>query len=82
MATNAEGIRMDAYWNYVGTPFLFSVIGFGIFVLFQTSELQLASEDYIHREIRKLQQGRMKGAPRHSVSVNPSKVTPSGLSSK
>ncbi|NBV77001.1 hypothetical protein EBR66_02485 [bacterium] len=60
MGTFTEGIRMDAYWNYVGTPFLFCVIGFGMFVLFQSSELQLASQDYIHKEVRKLQQGRQR----------------------
>jgi hypothetical protein len=40
-------ISMDRYWNTVATPFLFIVIGFGLFVLFQLSEIQFMGKNAI-----------------------------------
>ena len=34
-------VSMDQYWNTVATPLLFIVISFGLFVLFQLSEIQV-----------------------------------------
>jgi len=36
-------VSMDRYWNNIGTPFFFIVLGFGLFVLFSLSGIQTAS---------------------------------------
>ena len=47
-------VSMDAYWNYVGTPLFFSVLGFGIFVLFQTHSIQFSSGDEVKEAFAKI----------------------------
>ena len=34
MSSSSVNVNMNPYWNYVATPFLFVVVLFGMFVLF------------------------------------------------
>lgn len=52
-------IITDKYWNYVATPLLFSVIGFGLYVLFTTDDIQLVPKEDILE-----QTARVEAAPR------------------
>jgi len=40
-------VSMDRYWNNIGTPLFFIVLGFGLFVLFSLSGIQTASPNAI-----------------------------------
>lgn len=47
MDGDCGSISMDRYWNTIGTPFFFIVLGFGLFVLFSMNNIQLASNQHI-----------------------------------
>jgi len=47
MDGDCGSVSMDRYWNNVGTPFFFVVLGFGLFVLFSMNNIQLASNQHI-----------------------------------
>lgn len=59
MAYEPGNIITDKYWNYVATPLLFSVIGFGLYVLFTTDDIQLVPKEDILE-----QTARVEAAPR------------------
>ena len=44
-------VSMDLYWNYVGTPLFFGVLGFGGVVLLSVSNVQMASKDAIYKAV-------------------------------
>jgi hypothetical protein len=46
---------MDRYWSYVGTPLFYSVIGFGVFTLFVTQDVQVAKTSEIKGAVKKIQ---------------------------
>jgi hypothetical protein len=62
-------IITDKYWNFVATPLLFSVIGFGLYVLFTTDDIQLVPKEEIIEETRRVQ-----AAPRIAAAVPPAAV--------
>lgn len=68
-------VSMDAYWNYVGTPLFFSVLGFGMFVLFQTHSIQFSSGDEVREAFAKIK-AQHHGA---KIPVIPPHVTPTKL---
>ena len=47
MDGDCGSISMDRYWNTIGTPFFFIVLGFGLFVLFTMNNIQFASNQHI-----------------------------------
>ena len=47
---------MDRYWNYIGTPLFFIVIGFGIVTLFSVHDIQLVGD--IDKEIAAMMPGK------------------------
>jgi len=47
MDGDCGSVSMDRYWNNVGTPFFFVVLGFGLFVLFTMNNIQFASNQHI-----------------------------------
>jgi hypothetical protein len=44
MSSSCTSINMNPYWNYVATPYLFVVILFGMFVLFNLKPGYFASQ--------------------------------------
>jgi len=55
MAYEPGNIITDKYWNYVATPLLFSVIGFGLYVLFTTDDIQLVPKEDILEQTARVQ---------------------------
>ena len=47
MDGSCGSVSLDAYWNNVAIPFLFIVLGFGLFVLFSLSDIQFSSTEKI-----------------------------------
>ena len=41
MDGSCGSVSLDAYWNTVAVPFLFIVLGFGLFVLFSLKSIHL-----------------------------------------
>jgi hypothetical protein len=58
-------VSMDQYWNTVATPLLFIVISFGLFVLFQLSEIQVIGSTSVLGLVSSLQRpgGKLPVAP-------------------
>ena len=75
MGPNGGAVSMDEYWNYVGTPLFFSVLGFGIFVLFQANSIQFSSGDEVRQAFAKIK-AQQFGSRR---PVIPPHVTPTKL---
>ena len=51
MDGSCGSVSLDAYWNNVAIPFLFIVLGFGLFVLFSLSDIQFAGTEHIIRSV-------------------------------
>lgn len=51
MDGSCGSVSLDRYWNSVAIPFLFIILGFGLFVLFGLSDIQFTSTDHIIRSI-------------------------------
>ena len=49
MDGSCGSVSLDAYWNNVAVPFLFIILGFGLFVLFSLSDIQFAGTEHIIR---------------------------------
>jgi hypothetical protein len=47
MDGSCGSVSLDRYWNNVAIPFLFIVLGFGLFVLFSLSDIQFSSTEKI-----------------------------------
>ena len=47
MDGSCGSVSLDRYWNNVAIPFLFIVLGFGLFVLFSLSDIQFTSTEKI-----------------------------------
>ena len=47
-------VSMDRYWNNIGTPFFFIVLGFGLFALFSLSGIQTADPSAIFSIVARL----------------------------
>ena len=62
-------ILTDRYWNYVATPLLFAVIGFGGYVLFNAEDIQLVSRDAIMEETRLVKAAPLEPKTPRPVSV-------------
>lgn len=45
---------MDLYWNYIGTPLFFGVLGFGGVVLLSVSNVQMTSKDAIYKAVAQI----------------------------
>ena len=45
---------MDLYWNYIGTPLFFGVLGFGGIALLSMGSVQLVSNDIINKAVAQL----------------------------
>lgn len=59
---NCGNIRLDRYWNFIATPFLFIIVLFGLYVLFTADEMHFTSasrselEEIVGETTRSLQQ--------------------------
>ena len=51
-------VSMDRYWSYVGTPLFYTVIGFGVFTLFVTQDVQVASTKDIRDTVKSIREVR------------------------
>jgi cytoskeletal protein RodZ len=47
MDGSCGSVSLDRYWNNVAIPFLFIVLGFGLFVLFSLSDIQFTSTEKV-----------------------------------
>jgi hypothetical protein len=47
-------VSMDLYWNYIGTPLFFGVLGFGGVALLSMGSVQLVSNDIINKAVSQL----------------------------
>ena len=47
-------VSMDLYWNYIGTPLFFGVLGFGGIALLSMGNVQLVSSHMIDRAVSQL----------------------------
>ena len=47
-------VSLDRYWNYVATPFLFTILGFGMYTLFGMNEMQLVGRSYVMKQVDKI----------------------------
>jgi len=43
MDGSCGSVSLDRYWNNVAIPFLFVILGFGLYVLFTLSDIQFTS---------------------------------------
>jgi hypothetical protein len=43
MDGSCGSVSLDAYWNSVAVPFLFIILGFGLFVLFKMNDMQFTT---------------------------------------
>ena len=59
-------VSTDRYWNFIATPLLFSVVGFGSYVLLT------AGEEYLTDKVK----GRARGATTTDVSPAAAAATP------
>ena len=68
-------VSMDQYWNTVATPLLFIVISFGLFVLFQLSEIQVIGSTSVLGLVSSLQRpGKLPVAPVAKPSAGNAKL--------
>lgn len=65
MDGSCGSVSLDRYWNNVAIPFLFIVLGFGLFVLFGLSDIQFTSTDHIIRSVGAIA-GTMQGSRRNT----------------
>ena len=42
-------VSMERYWNYVAVPFFFIILGFGAYVLFTLSPIQITGQSLSSR---------------------------------
>jgi len=54
MDGSCGSVSLDAYWNNVAIPFLFIILGFGLFVLFTLSDIQFVGTEHIIRSVSAL----------------------------
>lgn len=47
-------VSLDRYWNYVATPFLFTILGFGMYTLFGMNEMQMVGRSYVMKQVDKI----------------------------
>ena len=40
---NCGNVRLDRYWNFIATPFLFIIVLFGLYTLFTADQIFLTS---------------------------------------
>ena len=61
-------VSLDKYWSYIGIPYFFIVLAFGLYVLFSASYMQLAETPTMLKAVSFVR-GSNAGTPR----------TPSGM---
>ena len=54
MDGSCGSVSLDAYWTNVAIPFLFIILGFGLFVLFSLSDIQFVGTEHIIRSVASL----------------------------
>ena len=70
-------VSMDRYWSYVATPLFYTVIGFGVYTLFVTQDIQVVSKSDIKgvvgliRDARDEMNDKDKGRPNPIAVTNP-----------
>ena len=55
--SNCGNVSMDRYWSYVATPLFFVTIGFGLFTLFTTQDIQLVPTKVISSTVNNIVSG-------------------------
>lgn len=71
MDGDCGSISMDRYWNTIGTPFFFIVLGFGLFVLFTMNNIQFASNQHIFNVVAGVLQGGPPSKSKKSAAKAP-----------
>jgi len=51
MDGSCGSVSLDRYWNNVAIPFLFIILGFGLFVLFSLSDIQFTGTEHIIKSV-------------------------------
>lgn len=51
MDGSCGSVSLDRYWNNVAIPFLFIILGFGLYVLFSLSDIQFTNTEHIIRSV-------------------------------
>ena len=70
-------VSMDRYWSYVATPLFYTVIGFGVYTLFVTQDIQVVSKSDIKdvvgliRDARDEMNDKGRGRPNPIAITNP-----------
>lgn len=66
MDGSCGSVSLDRYWNNVAIPFLFIILGFGLYVLFSLSDIQFTNTEHIIRSV-----GAIAGSVRESSRDEP-----------
>lgn len=51
MDGSCGSVSLDRYWNNVAIPFLFIILGFGLYVLFSLSDIQFTSTEGVIKSV-------------------------------
>jgi hypothetical protein len=68
---------MDRYWSYIATPLFFATIGFGIFTLFVTQDVQVVGTKQISNTVGMIRSAVSPAKVPHATPAsvaNPAKV--------
>ena len=68
-------VSMDRYWSYVATPLFYTAIGFGVFTLFVTQDVQIASTKDISKQVDSIRDAKEEMEKGGEDKPNPIDVT-------
>ena len=75
-------VSMDRYWSYVATPLFYTVIGFGVYTLFVTQDIQVSSTKDISKAVESIRDAKGDMESKGADKRDPMDVTRNHPSSK